>query len=36
MYDEWYETAVIDASERTLMRNNYGNTFPTVNLPSNF
>jgi hypothetical protein len=36
MYDEWYETAVIDASERTLMRNNYGNTFPGVNLPSNF
>jgi hypothetical protein len=36
MYDEWYETAVIDASERTLMRNNYGNTFPTVNIPSNF
>jgi len=36
MYDEWYEIAVIDASERTLMRNSYGNTFPTVNLPSNF
>lgn len=36
MYDDWYSTAVIDASERTLMRNNYGNSFPNINLGSNF
>jgi hypothetical protein len=36
MYDEWYEIAVIDASERTLLRNNYGSSFPNINLESNF
>lgn len=36
MYDEWYELAVIEASERTLMRNNYGISSPTINLESNF
>ncbi len=36
MYDEWYEQAVIDASERELNRNNYGSNFPSVNLQRNF
>ena len=32
MFDAWYETAVIEASERVLNANNYGNTFPSLNL----
>lgn len=35
-YDDWYEMAVIQASEREMNRNNYGSTFPGVNLQSNF
>ena len=36
MFDEWYEIAVIDASERALDRNNYGNSFPGLNVGRNF
>lgn len=36
MFDAWYEISVIEASERVLNANNYGNTFPSVNLRRNF
>jgi hypothetical protein len=36
MYDKWYETAVIEASERVLNRNNYGNSFPSLTLGREF
>lgn len=36
MYDKWYENAVIEASERVLQRNNYSNTFPSLNLGREF
>jgi hypothetical protein len=36
MYDKWYETAVIEASERVLNRNNYGNAFPSLTLGREF
>lgn len=36
MYDKWYETAVIEASERVLNANKYSNTFPSINLGREF
>jgi hypothetical protein len=36
MFDEWYEKEVMDTSERLLNRNNYGDSFPTLNLERNF
>lgn len=36
MFDDWYSEAVIDASERELNRNSYGNTFPSLQLGRNF
>jgi hypothetical protein len=35
-FDNWYEIAVIEASEREMNRNNYGSSFPGVNLERNF
>lgn len=36
MYDKWYETAVIEASERILNMGKYDNVFPSLNLGREF